>query len=177
MEDTMIGSNKLTTSRKQLAKANALAIVSAYGLTTLHHVYGGLADDAPNRLTVPMIMAAPTVAALVALHRYERTGSKSALATAATVTSIAWVGLSGLLHGGYAHAYKDALFLTDGPAKLYYPLNPTEHYPPDDLLFEITGVLEIAAGFLVAWTTYRLIAKHGPHARKVRSSDAQAAQR
>jgi hypothetical protein len=68
-------------------------------------------------------------------------------------------GLSGLLHGGYAHAYKDVLFLTVGPAKLYYPLNPSEHYPPDDLLFEITGVLEVAAAFLVAWSTYRLIAQ------------------
>jgi hypothetical protein len=177
----MIGSNKLTTNRNQLVKANALAIVSAYGLTTFHHVYGGLVESAPNRLTVPVIMVVPTVAALVALHRYVRTGSKTALATAATVTSIAWVGLSGLLHGGYAHAYKDVLFLTGGPAKLYYPLNPSEHYPPDDLLFEITGVLEVAAAFLVAWSTYRLIAKHGPNSRSIRSSDsarrAQVAQR
>jgi membrane protease YdiL (CAAX protease family) len=101
----MIRSNKLTTNRKQLVTGNALAIVSAYGLTTLHHIYGGLVDHAPNRLTAPVIMAVPTVAGLVALYRYERTGSKTALATAATVTSIAWVGLSGLLHGGYAHAF------------------------------------------------------------------------
>jgi hypothetical protein len=91
-------------------------------------------DHAPDRLSVPVIMAVPTVAGLVALYQYERTGSKTALATAATVTSIAWVGLSGLLHGGNAHAYKNVLFLTGGPAKLYYPLNPSEHYPPDDLL-------------------------------------------
>jgi hypothetical protein len=174
MEDTMIGSNKFT-NRKQLVKGNALAIVSAYGLTTLHHIYGGIVDNAPNRLIVPVIMAVPTAAALVALHRYERTGSKTALATAATVTSIAWVGLSGLLHGGYAHAYKDVLFLTGGPAKLYYPLNPSEHYPPDDLLFEITGVLEVAAAFLVAWSTYRLIAKHGPNARSIGSQRLPAA--
>jgi hypothetical protein len=88
MEDTMIGSIMVTTNRNRLVKRNALAIVAAYGLTTLHHIYGGLVDDAPNRLTVPMIMAVPTVAALVALHRYERTGSKTALATAATVTPL-----------------------------------------------------------------------------------------
>ena len=168
----MIGSDTLTTNRKQLVKVNALTIVSAYGLTTLHHIYGGVLDNAPNRLTVPVIMAVPTVAALVALHRYERTGSKAALATAATVTSIAWVGLSGLLHGAYAHAYKDVLFLTGSPAKLYYSLNPSEHYPPDDLLFETTGVLEVAAAFLVGWSTYRLIAQHGPKARSIGSSDS-----
>ena len=149
--------NKSRTTKKQLVTQNALAIAAAYALTTIHHVYGGLVDKAPNRLRVPVIMAVPTLAARVALHRYERTGSKTALVTSATVTSVAWVALSGLLHGGYAHAYKDVLFLTGGPAKLYYPLNPSEHYPPDDLFFEITGVLETATAYLVARSTYRLI--------------------
>jgi hypothetical protein len=106
-------------------------------------------------------MAVPTLAALAALRRYQRTGGKTALAITATVTSVAWVGLSGLLHGGYAHAYKDVLFLTGGPAKLYYALNPSEHYPPDDLLFEITGVLEIATAYLAALSTHRLIRQAG----------------
>jgi hypothetical protein len=149
--------NKSRTTKKQLVTQNALAIAAAYALTTIHHIYGGLVDKAPNRLRVPVIMAVPTLATLAALHRYERTGSQTALVTSATVTSVAWVALSGLLHGGYAHAYKDVLFLTGGPAKLYYPLNPSEHYPPDDLFFEITGVLETATAYLVARSTYRLI--------------------
>jgi hypothetical protein len=153
MENTMIKSN----NRNQLVKRNALAIASAYALTTVHHIYGGLADKAPNRLRIPVIMAVPTLAALGALHRYARTGSKPALATSATVTALAWVGLSGLVHGGYAHTYKDVLFLSGGPEKLYYPLNPSEHYPPDDLFFEITGVLETATAYLVARSTHRLI--------------------
>jgi hypothetical protein len=149
--------NKSRTTKKQLVTQNALAIAAAYALTTIHHIYGGLVDKAPNRLRVPVIMAVPTLATVAALHRYERTGSKIALVTSATVTSVAWVALSGLLHGGYAHAYKDVLFLTGSPAKLYYPLNPSEHYPPDDLFFEITGVLETATAYLVARSTYRLI--------------------
>jgi hypothetical protein len=47
-------------------------------------------------------------------------------------------------------------------AKLYYPLNPSEHYPPDDLFFEITGVLETATAYLVARSTYRLIRQARP---------------
>ena len=70
---------------------------------------------------------------------------------------LAWVVLSGLLHGGYAHAYKDILFLVDGSPELYHPLNPDEHYPPDDIFFEITGVLEIVTGYYIAFFTYRLI--------------------
>jgi hypothetical protein len=135
----------------------ALVIGLAYALTTVHHIYGGLVDSAPNRLRVPMIMAIPLVVAVGSLYRYRRTGSRVALITAATVGSLAWVVLSGLLHGGYAHAYKDVLFLLKGPSRLYYPLNPSEHYPPDDLFFEITGVLEIGTAFLVAFAMYRVI--------------------
>src|SRR5215213_8726110 len=99
-----------TTGAKQIDRA-ALAIGLAYALTTVHHIYGGLVDSAPNRLRVPIIMAIPTGIAVGSLHRYRKTGSRAALITAATVGSLAWVVLSGLLHGGYAHAYKDVLFL------------------------------------------------------------------
>lgn len=146
---------KPTTRR--LANRTALAILAAYGLTTVHHIYGGLVDKAPNRLRVPFIMAIPSLVALEALRRYRRTGSGAALATSSAVAVLAWVVLSGLLHGGYAHAYKDILFLVDGPPKLYYPLNPDEHYPPDDIFFEITGVLEMVTGYFIALFTYRLI--------------------
>jgi hypothetical protein len=73
------------------------------------------------------------------------------------VAVLAWVVLSGLLHGGYAHTYKDILFLVDGPPEPYYPLNPDEHYPPNDIFFEITGVLEMVTGYFIALFTYRLI--------------------
>jgi hypothetical protein len=38
---------------RQLIDRAALAIVAAYALTTIHHIYGGLVDRAPNRLRVP----------------------------------------------------------------------------------------------------------------------------
>lgn len=146
-----------TTTTAKLIERAALAIGLAYALTTVHHIYGGLVDTAPNRLRVPIIMAIPSLVAVGSLYRYRKTGSRAALITAGTVGSLAWVALSGLLHGGYAHAYKDVLFLLNGPSRLYYPLNPSEHYPPDDLFFEITGVLEIGTALLVASSIYRLI--------------------
>src|SRR5215208_6998334 len=102
-------------------------------------------------------MAIPSLITLGSLYRYKRTGSGPALATSSTVAVLAWVVLSGLVHGAYSHAYKDILFLLDGPPELYYPLNPDEHYPPDDIFFEITGVLEMVTGFFIALYTYRLI--------------------
>ncbi len=153
-------SRRPTTNRTTSASVTeraASAIGLAYALTTVHHIYGGLIDSAPNRLRVPIIMAIPSAVAVGSLFRYRRTGSRAALVTAGTVGSLAWVVLSGLLHGGYAHAYKDILFLLNGPPSLYYPLNPAEHYPPDDLFFEITGVLEIGTAFFVASSMHRVI--------------------
>ena len=146
---------KPTTS--QLINRSALTILAAYALTTIHHVYGGLVDRASNRLYVPIFMAIPSLVTLGSLYRYKRAGSGAALATSSTVAVLAWVVLSGLLHGGYAHAYKDILFLVGGPQELYYPLNPDEHYPPDDIFFEITGMLETVTAYFIALFTYRLI--------------------
>ena len=147
----------VTQTTRRLANRTALAILAAYGLTTVHHIYGGIVDGAPNRLRVPFIMALPSLVALGSLRRYKRTGSRAALATSSTMAVLAWVVLSGLVHGGYAHAYKDILFLADGPPQLYYPLNPDEHYPPDDNFFEITGVLETVTAYFIALFTYRLV--------------------
>jgi hypothetical protein len=145
------------TTTGQLINRAALAILAAYGLTSIHHIYGGLVDGATNRLFVPIIMAIPSSAALVLLYRYKRTGSGVALASFSIVAVLGWVILSGLLHGGYAHTYKDILFLVNGPPELYYPLNPSEHYPPDDVFFEITGVLEMVSAYVIALLTFRLI--------------------
>jgi hypothetical protein len=143
--------------RGRLVNRTALSILGAYALTTVHHVYGGIVDGASNRLRVPLVMAVPSLVALGSLVRYKRTGGRVALVVGGGVSVVAWVILSGLLHGGYAHAYKDVLYLLDGPSELYYPLNPDEHYPPDDLFFEVTGVLEVVSACLVALSTYRLV--------------------
>jgi hypothetical protein len=145
------------TTTRQLINRAALAIVAAYALTTIHHIYGGLVDGASNRLLVPIVMAIPLLVALGSLYRYKRSGSGVALATYSIAAVLGWVVLSGLVHGGYAHTYKDVLFLLDGPPALYYPLNPNEHYPPDDVFFEMTGVLELVTGYLIALFTFRLI--------------------
>jgi hypothetical protein len=148
---------EVKTTTNQLINRAAFAILGAYTLTTIHHIYGGLVDEDSNRLHAPLVMAIPLVVALASLYRYKRSRSRAALATYSIAAVVGWVILSGLVHGGYAHAYKDLLFLLDGPSALYYPLNPNEHYPPDDLFFEITGVLELVTDYLIALFTLRLI--------------------
>lgn len=135
----------------------ALTTVAAYALTTVHHIFGGLVDNADDRLVIPAILAPLVVIALVSLYALRRTGSAGALITFGVV-ALLWVLLLGLFHGGYAHLYKDIVFLVDGPPSLYYALNPSEHYPPDNVFFEVTGVLDVVAAAFVAYSTTRLIA-------------------
>ena len=42
---------------KPLINRAALAILAAYALTTVHHIFGRLVDGAENRLFVPFILA------------------------------------------------------------------------------------------------------------------------
>jgi len=135
--------------------------VVAYLLTSAHHVYGGLTTTATNRLLVPAILAPTVIIALGSLHVLRRSGRRTArrigLGLFATVAILVWVILLGGLHGAYAHLYKDVVYLLDAPAHLYVALNPNEHYPPDDILFEITGLLDVATATWVAVATARLI--------------------
>jgi hypothetical protein len=148
--------NTITEYTTALIGQAAVALLAAYALTTIHHVYGGLVDKAPNRLLVPIILAPFIVIAMVSLYLLQRSGNGIALITFGTV-ALLWTLLLGLLHGGYAHLYKDVLLLVGGPARLYYSLNPGEHYPPDNVFFEVTGALDLVAAAFVAATTLRLI--------------------
>lgn len=141
---------------KPLINRAALAILVAYALTTIHHIFGGVVDRAEDRLLIPGILAPLVVVAVVSLYLLRRSGSTAALVTFGIVTLL-WVLLLGLFHGGYTHLYKDIVFLVDGPPSLYYPLNPSEHYPPDNVFFEVTGVLDVVASAFVAYTASRLI--------------------
>lgn len=135
----------------------ALALVVAYSLTTIHHVYGGLVDHITGRLYVPVFLLIPLVLALGLLYRYRQTGSGVALAAYSVIVVVVFGLLLGGVHGGYAHTYKDILYLMGGSSKLYYALNPDEHYPPDNLFFEITGVLEVMTTFWASLAAVRLL--------------------
>lgn len=134
-------------SQSQLSRRSAqslTAVSAAFALTTVHHVYGGIVDRSTGRLVVPLVLAPAFVGSVVTLVAYRRSGRRGLLIAHASVTGIVFVGLLGIFHGGYAHVYKDLVYLLGAPSNLYVALNPDEHYPPDDLFFEVTGVLEVA---------------------------------
>jgi hypothetical protein len=148
----------MSSAQRDRLTAQALAaLATAYGITTVHHLYGGVADGSTRRLMVPLILLPAVLASAGVLVGYRRTGRHTLLVVYACLVTVVVVGLLGLFHGGYAHVYKDLVFLTGAPASWYVGLNPDEHYPPDDLFFELTGVLDLAAAALVGVTTLRMV--------------------
>jgi hypothetical protein len=142
--------------RERKTRGAAAALVVAAGIASIHHVYGGLLDGDYHRLLVPLLVAVFLALTFGSLAWFKHTGSRIALSVFTILALSLFSGILGVLHGGYAHLYKDILFLRDGPAHLYYPLNPHEHYPPDDMFFEVHGVLDIVTGYVVARSTFHL---------------------
>lgn len=141
-----------------------ISLVTLFAITTVHHLYGGFALGSPNRLLVPLLLLPLVAAAVAVLAVFRRTRSRAAVLTYATI-SLVLAGLLGIVHSAYSHLYKDVLFLTGSPADLYVLLNPDEHYPPDDVFFEATGVVELGAAIAVAVTAIRLLRGAGGASR------------
>lgn len=150
-----------STASDPLIRRVRLAIIAAYILSSVHHIYGGIIYEGSARLAVPFVMAIPLVITLGLLYLHKRTGSQAALNAFSILSILVWVIASGLLHAGYAHGYKDFLALMGVPAsrvlEVYRPLLPHEFvYPPNNFAFEFTGLLEIVTAILVGLFTVQL---------------------
>ena len=149
------------TTTEQLIKQVTLAFLAQVTLTSIHHVYGGLIYDSTLRLAQPIFAGIEFLIVLGVLFWYRRT--KSGVALTLFSVLIALVGVvQGLFHTIYGHAYKDILFLIGVPAdrvrNFFLPVIPNDFiYPPNDVFFEATGLLELVTIYLISILTYRLI--------------------
>lgn len=129
--------------------------------TSIHHVYGGLAYDSIVRLSMPILSAIELAIVLGLLTRYQRTHSRTVLILFSVVAGLVGV-VQGLFHALYGHLYKDLLFIAGVPAdsvrNYFFPLLPNDFiYPPNNLFFELTGLLELVTIGLIIFFLYRLI--------------------
>jgi hypothetical protein len=77
-----------------------------------------------------------------------------------------WVAALGIVEGGYNHFYKDVLFLLGASQTTvqtwHPPLMAGEFiYPPDNWLFESSGVLQLVVAYFPAPCTYRIADARG----------------
>jgi hypothetical protein len=124
-------------------------------LTSVHHVYGAVVYGTPWRnhaAHVSAVTAVVLVGALLAFRR--RAGTPLGTATLwllMLVTLLLPVIGIGLIEGGYNHALKDALYfggVSRGALLRLFP--PPTYELPNDVFFEVTGVLQVVVGWVAA---------------------------
>ena len=158
------------------------AALATLGVFTAHHVYGALLYQTPWRhhAGVAALWGAAALLGLAALYR--RRGDTAAGRIAgwllAALTLAFPVLLVGLYEGGYNHLLKNLLFLTGAPRELLLGLFPPPVYTlPDDVLFEVSGVLQALAALLTVRALLRFVRLlRFPPARQERAAALPASQ-
>ena len=135
------------------ARRTVVGALAALLLTTAHHLYGAYVYATPWRTHVAhvsVIAAAALVGSFVVFRRRAGTGAGDVALWSILIVTLALpvVGI-GLLEGGYNHVLKVALYYGHASPGLMTRLFPPPTYEhPNDALFEISGVLQLALGAL-----------------------------
>jgi hypothetical protein len=151
------------------------ASLAALFLTAVHHVYGAYVYGTPWRTHVAfvsVVAAAALVGSFAVLRRPPGTvAGEIALSILAVVTlAIPVVGI-GLFEGAYNHALKNALYFGGASLQTLSRLFPPPAYElPNDVFFEVTGVLQLFLGVAAGRRLYQLLAAR----RRIRRVSASA---
>jgi hypothetical protein len=138
-----------------------LAACAVLALTSLHHVYGAILYATPWRYHAVHVSG---VILLVILGAYglgrARSGTSTGRAADRVLWSVTWlvpVLLIGGFEGLYNHVAKNALYWGGLPEAWMTPLFPPATYEmPNDVLFEITGILQVLPAAIAARALRRI---------------------
>jgi hypothetical protein len=131
-------------------------------LTSIHHIYGAIVYNTPWRFHVvhPAALTTLIIAALLFLS-YKRSRTivgQIAFYLAISIILIVPVSFFGIFEGGYNHVLKNVFYFSGAGEPLMQKLFPPPTYElPNDLFFEITGILTFVAGVAAAYFAYRLL--------------------
>ncbi len=162
------------------ARALLVAAFATLGLFAAHHVYGAVRYATPWRHHAAVVAFWVGLALLTAflVHRRRRDAPLGRLAGwALLVVAVAFpVLVVGLFEGLYNHVAKDVLFLSGAPPSLLASLFPPPRYElPDDVLFEVSGVLQVVPAAFAARAALRLArGLRGGAARDIHPGSASA---
>jgi putative ABC transport system permease protein len=157
-------------------KALALAAVVETAVTIGHFVYSARLYEEPERLHVvgPALAVLAVTGALTAL--FVRRPGRILSAALSAVTGVMYVGVFGLFHGGYSHLLKNVAFFAGAPDEtLEWLFMSPDYARPDDVAFEISGILGLVASGFVAFWLVRLVRAtwHRPDRRATVQPSAQ----
>ncbi len=152
-----VHADALPSSVTGATKKVLLAVVVQGAITILHFLYGVRVYEDRGRLhiVVPALVALAMVVALAVL--FVRRPGALTLALLLTVSFVPFVAVFGLVHGGYHHVLKLILFHAGASKETLESLFMSPDYVlPDDLVFEVSGVLGLVAAAFVGHRMIRL---------------------
>jgi hypothetical protein len=141
----------------------AISVTIAGVISSGHHVYGAFEYETPWRLVVSLWIPAFVLLILSMLFVLRRYAGRLATTTAMWIVLLGGVifqvGFT-MFECMYSHILKNILFFGGASQKVLEQLFPPPAYHlPDNLLFELTGVAQLA-GFLAAWYAWRVFAEY-----------------
>ena len=123
-----------------------------------HFVFGARLYDDPSRnhVVFPVVVSLATVALFAALFAWRE--CKVARWLLALAVGLPFVGIFGVYHGGFSHVLK-LLFFAAGtsPDRLLSIFDSPDFAAPNDVLFELSGVLCFVASLAVAHLLVRVL--------------------
>jgi hypothetical protein len=131
-------------------------------LTSVHHAYGAYVYHTPWRLHAVFLSAFAAAAIISGLVVIRRNADEALREIAfwvfAALVLVIPTALIGLFEGAYNHALKNALYFAGATPTLMNRLFPAPTYElPNDVFFEVTGVMQAVLGSMTAWLLYRLV--------------------
>lgn len=115
-------------------------------LTTLHHIYGALIYHTPWRMHVIFVslpVMAVTILFTKLIQKNKRYKNGFLFWLNWSIILLVSIGLIGCFEGIYNHFVKDLLFFAGTDRKILLGLFPPPKYElPNDVFFEITGVMQ-----------------------------------
>lgn len=160
--------------------------LATLGLTSLHHAYGAWIYGTPWRLDAVYVSGASALLILAgfALHRTRLSradgvrgmaGAIGHLLLGLVILSVPVLAIGGF-EGAWNHAMKNVLYFGGASGSTLTGLFPPPRYEmPNDILFEITGILQLVPAVLAGLYLYRmrwprrLNPPESPAAREARS--------
>jgi hypothetical protein len=125
---------------------------------TVEHTYGAAVYGTPVRLVGILPLGLLLAMALWLLGRHFRTGGRTALSVGGVVVAVAFVGLAGVLEGGFNHGLKLAFHLAGTPDDRLRELFDGPNFAvPDDAVFEGVGCATLVLAVPVTVHLARLL--------------------
>ncbi|HEY1308586.1 MAG TPA: AhpC/TSA family protein [Vicinamibacterales bacterium] len=160
--------HSIDTSSRDAGGNATRAATALLLLTSIHHAYGGYVYHTPWRYHAALVSAVTATVIVGALALWRRRPSALAgrfarIVFLVTTLAIPVIGF-GLFEGLYNHVVKNLLYFGGASMALLARLFPPPTYEmPNDVFFEITGVLQVVPAALAAWFLYRTVRPQQSH--------------